>query len=184
MKCFLALIFILSLSSCTKNETAKDPAASPKAGVDQYSFEQLQSAALYSAQLSISDVDAQFAKKPREQILDCDPKEPDMNNWSMALKSLIDSRITSEKAAYLAQDPKTRTRLDKYVNCSKHCLCGSYADLIGSIDENSLTAQDLSLIESMRKSHASLEKKDMMACAQQNGWFCKSELSQFLMKAQ
>lgn len=160
---------------------AKGP--SPEAALQKkYSFEELQSAALYTTALTLIGVEAQIDNKAPAQLLKCDPQTGVADRWSMRLKSLIDVKQDKERKAYLARNLQKRTKDKKYLNCEKTCLCGAYAEVISGIDASKLKEADLNLHQEMQLKHEAQTNTKMYQCARSSLWFCKGALIAYLRK--
>lgn len=178
-------LFALLLTACAQNpERPSQPSASPMPPVSnsKYSFEQLQQAALYGTTLIVEDVNAKFSKKKRVKILSCDPKVETMNIWISQIKSMIDVKALEEQTLYLNTPVDQRIKDSKFAQCEKKCNCGAYSEMIGSIDEQKLSAKDLTLKEELLRKHSSLTSAQEKSCLQDVKWFCGSALHSELLK--
>lgn len=138
-----AAIVESSSAPATSHTTAPAAPPSPK-----YSFEQLQTVALYLTHLSVEDVNAKAAKRKRRRILKCDPPPKLVDQELMQLKSMIDEQGVPKVAP------------EALAHCEQTCMCGAYSP----IDE------------SLLKKHAAMTDTDERRCIATLDWYCGSEL--------
>lgn len=200
MKKLVSVTFLLLAMACahkqaSKTGTTDSPTTSaPEAPVDpaldkilkQYSYEQLHAVAGYSSYFIIQDVSARAAKKKMSPVLKCDPDTKSLKSMEkfnvemMQIKGLIDIKAPQETSRYAAQAVNQRVQDGKYASCAETCMCGAYADLLENIEPEKLRAEDLSLIEKMKKQHLNLTDAQEKKCALKAAWYCESDLQKYL----
>lgn len=146
-----------------------------KAALSKYTLEQLDSAAHLLVAATDQDLD-------KTQDLYCQISAKQAHSLLLPLHAWMDDKI--DHYLHQARHLNSYAKRNWIKNCRRSCHCGLYASILEKIDDARLSSKDRKALIQLQTQAAIISSSELNRCIQRANWFCKSELLNYLKKAQ